>query len=179
MLLPRGDAIEQSPLVIDLTNTFAAEARLEEIRTANYGSATELMGYMNVAANDAQKYLGLIQYELLMAKKNYDKRKAILILDFLPDFIKEKGLKPNEDIREAFIIRDPEAYQLRDRIECLTAALYMIEGKVKSFVRAFNAAKMIAEGRRGQATGPITSIGSNTWAILEDQDRGFREEREE
>jgi len=164
MLLPKGDLNEKSPLALDLDHVFKAERRLEDVKTCNPDNVSELMGEMNVAANESAKYMSWIQYELLMAKKNYDKRKAILILDYLPDFLKDKGLKPNEDVREAFITKDDTAFQLRDRIDCLTAAFYMLENKLKSFVRAFNAAKSVADSRRGQATAPITRPGPNPWA---------------
>jgi hypothetical protein len=169
MLLPRGDATNGSPLVLDMKQIYESERRLEDVKSVTPDTASEVMGEMNIAANDASRYLAWIQYELLMAKKNYDKRKAVLILEKLPDFLKEKGLKPNEDIRESFLALDNEAYQLRDRIDCLTAAFYMIEGKLKTFVRAFNAAKSVGDNRRYNAVAPITSPGANPWAKLEQE----------
>lgn len=163
LLVPRGDLANQNPLVLDMSKIYSAENRLEDVKSCTPDTSSEFMGDLNVASNETSKYMAWVQYELLMAKKNYDRRKAVLILDFFPDFVKEKGVKPNEDLREAFIINDSEAYQLRDRIDCLTAALYLLENKLKCFVRGFNAAKSVAESRRFSAVAPITSPGKTPW----------------
>lgn len=166
MLLPKGDLSETSPLVLAMENIYQAEGRLKDVMTCTPEKSSEMMGAMNIAANETAKYMAWIQYELLMAKKHFDKRKAILILDNFPDWLKKNGLKSNEEMREAFIIKDEEAFQLRDRIDCLTAALYLLENKLKSFVRAFNAARSVADSRRGSAVAPLMSPGPKPWDII-------------
>lgn len=178
MMLPRGSLEDNTPLILRLEAINKAEKRLGDVRLVNPETAGEMMGSMNLAANDTAKYMAYIQYELLMAKKNFDKRKAILILDEFPEYLKKNNIKPNEDVREAFIIKDDIAFQLRDRIDCLTAALYGFENKMKSFVRAFNASKTIAESRRSMASAPIMSPGPKPWQILDAQDNQFQEEND-
>lgn len=163
LILPRGALKSPSPLEVDLTSVRNAEIRLPELRSMTFGSAVDLMGVMNEAASDAMVALAKIQYELLIARQNYDRRRAVVLIDEMPDHAKklqEKGMKMNEDLREAFIVRDDECFNLRDRIDCLTAAGALIEGKVKTFVRAFNAAKTVAEFKRSNALAPMTSPGA-------------------
>lgn len=163
LILPRGSLSSGPPLEVDLTSVRQAEIRLPELRSMTFGSSVDLMGVMNEAASDAMIALTKIQYELLIAKQNYDRRRAVVLIDEMPDHAKklqEKGMKMNEDLREAFIVRDDACFNLRDRIDCLTAAGSLIEGKVKTFVRAFNAAKTVAEYKRGNALSPVTSNSS-------------------
>jgi hypothetical protein len=175
--LPKGDPASASPLVLEMDEIYSAERRLSDVRTANPENAVEFMGAMNVAANLASKYMAWIQYELLMAQKHYDKRKAHVILVKMPEEaekLKERGIKVNEDIREALLTQDDECFKLRDRIDCLTAYYTIIEGKLKSFVRAFNAAKSVSDNRRASATAPIVSVGADPFRNLRNAQKQFR-----
>jgi hypothetical protein len=168
LLLPRGTITEMTPLVVDMKYIHMMEQRLEDIKIATPDNAGELMGSFNMAANTAMKALASIQYELLMAKQGFDRRKAIVILEVLPEKmqeLKENGIKPNEDIREALVTLDKEAFTYRDRIDCLTAAMSLIESKIKSFVRAYNVAKTISETRRHNAT----SLPMNTASLISNE----------
>lgn len=168
LLLPKGTLTDKSPLVVDMKYIHMMETRLEDVKVASPDNAAELMGSFNMAANTAMKALANIQYELLMAKQGFDKRKAILILEELPkkaQELKESGVKTNEDVREALITLDKEAFMFRDRIDCLTAAMALIEAKIKSFVRAYNVAKTISETRKLNAT----SLPMNTGSLISNE----------
>jgi len=163
MVLPRGNIKNTEPLRVDMVPLYKAEERLVEISVMNATKAAELMGYFNEAANRATRYMGNIQYELSLAQRNLDKAKARIIMEVLPAQMakwKESGIKANEDLRTALFALDPECENLFDRIDCLTAVIAILDGKTKSFVRAFNAARSVADTRFGAAHNPNTSTAS-------------------
>ena len=160
--LPKGDGIS-SALILDLEPIYYAESRLHDIKTVTPMTAPELMGTFNEAANTVATYRAKLQYEMLVAKQNFDRRKAIVVLDEMPELLKqlaERGMKSNEDVREAIITKDAECFKFRDRFEYLQATDTLLESKIKTFVRAYNAAKNVAESRSYMAAAPRLSYGT-------------------
>lgn len=160
MVLPRGNLQNTQPLRVDMSPLYKAEERLSEIAIINAMKAAELMGFFNEAANRATRYAGSVQYELSLAQRSLDRAKARVIMEVLPAQMakwKESGIKANEDLRTALFSLDPECENLFDRIDCLGAAIILLEGKIKSFVRAYNAARSVTDSRNGAAFNPNTS----------------------
>lgn len=158
--LPRGKA-GLPALSIDMTEVYRAEGRLREVAVANDGTSLELASYFNEVCNLTSKYISWIDYEIVEAKKEFDKAKAVVVLDkMLDEFkkFKDAGIKNNEDFREALIVRDPECARAQDTVDMLNAAKKLLEGKFWSFLRAYNTTNSVAERRRAT---PIPNLNGN------------------
>jgi hypothetical protein len=163
MEIPRGGPVG-SPLSLDMEPIYSGESRLEEIRMVSPETAPELMGYFNVACNTATKYLSWIEYEILQAEKHFELAKATVILDKSPEIfnkLKESGVKPNEDVRNALIARDEECQLYLDKLNQLKAVRMILDSKAKSFIRAHNAAKVIFERKSFVAASPNLGTSYN------------------
>lgn len=135
-----------------------AEARLMEVAIVNPVTANELCAFFNVSSGQASKYIGLLESEILLCKKEYDLAKATVLLDKLPAEIikiRDQGIKPNDDWREAHIRRDPDCTKWQDAVDELKAAQAFINSKFKCFERAYYAC--YKEKDRKQFT-PTTNI---------------------
>ena len=73
----------------------------------------------------------LIPYELAKTKKLSEEIKAEYILDEYPLFLKEKGLKDNATMRNAFLHKQEKFLGCVDRVDFLIAVEKLIEGKIK------------------------------------------------
>lgn len=148
LTVPRGTP-NLAPMSLDMTEVYLVELRLPDIRTANPGNAQELMGTFNAASNTLVKYIAWVDYEILQAQKFLGISKATVILDKAQEELKKyPGLKNNEDFRNALIARDPECQERLDKLNGLIAVRALLDGKVKSFVRAYYTAQAVVE-RRG------------------------------
>lgn len=159
--LPRGRA-GLPPLQIDMTEVYRGETRLSEVAAANDATALELTSYFNEVCNLTSKYLAWIEYEIVEAKKEFDRAKAVVVLDQMPEEakkLKDAGIKSNEDFREALITRDPACNARQDVVDQLNAMKKLLEGKFWSFLRAYNTANSVAERRRAT---PAPNINGNT-----------------
>lgn len=136
--VPRGTP-NKPALELNMDLLDAAEKRLHEVRLANPALSKDLEGLFNEAANLATKYLAWIKYEILQAEKNYSLDRATVILEKLPEEaarLKEKGIKMNEDYREALIIRDEACSRSLDVLNSLKAVQALLEASSETFIRA-------------------------------------------
>jgi hypothetical protein len=145
-----------------------AEARLMEVAIVNPVTANELSAFFNSSCSLVSKTLGLLEYELTKCKKEYDLAKAVVILDKLPAKIIElrnQGIKPNEEWRNAYITRDEECSLWQESINELSAAQAFLASKQKCFERAYYSC--YKEKDRKQFTTPINGyIGMTDNAII-------------
>jgi hypothetical protein len=159
MVVPRGTP-DLKPMLLDMTDIYRAEDRLEEVKVVNPLTAPELRAFFNQTSNTATKYIAWIKYEILQANKNYKLAKAEVILDKSIELFKkykETGMKYNEDFREAIIAKDPACNELQEKINMLEAAKALLEAKVDTFVRAYfscDSASKSREGIHGIAASP-------------------------
>jgi hypothetical protein len=147
-----------------------AEARLMEVAIVNPVTANELSAFFNTACSTTSKTLGMLEYELSKCKKNYDLAKASVVLDKLPAEIiklRDQGIKPNEDWREAFITRDEECSLWQESIEQLKAAQAFLASKLKCFERAYYSCYKEKDRKQFTPTTNITGhIGMTDNAIV-------------
>ena len=152
--IPRGKpGLPQ--IQLDMTEIYRAENRLHEVSVANEGTATELVGYFNLVCNQTSKYMAWIDYEIVEAKKSFEKAKAVVVLDKMPEEIqkyKDAGIKSNEDFRAALIVRDPDCQARQEVVDQLEAVKKLLEGKFWSFMRAHNATRTVADRRHATPT---------------------------
>ncbi len=152
--VPRGTP-GKNTLDLDMSMIDQAEVRLPEVGLVSAATRSELQSLYNVAANEAGKYMGWIEYEILRAKKELKKARSNVIMGVGMEEakkLKELGMKMNEDLREALISRDPICDDLQDRLDALSATKMVLEEHKWSFIRAFNSIAEVSNGKSGQPT---------------------------
>ena len=87
----------------------------------------------NEGYREASKNLSIVGYEIAKAKQIVRKIKSEHLLDEYPDFLKEKKLKDNTAMREAYLESQDKYVNATDRVDMLTALESLLEGKIKVF----------------------------------------------
>lgn len=163
LVIPRGTR-GLSPIKLDMSKIYEVESRLPETSYVNPSSAIELTAIFNQGSGIAAKYICWINYEILQAEKELDLSKSVVILEKVPEQaakLKEMGIKPNEDYRNALISRDSDCQKFLDVLNGLKAAKEFLESKHKLFERAYYSCRNIIS--QTQKHMPINSyVGSTT-----------------
>jgi len=127
-------ALRDRPVVIlDFSKIKEGERRLVEARIVNVSTYNDLEYSFNEGYREARANLAVIGYEITQAESMWRKIQSELILDEYPAFLKEKGLKDNAMIRDAFLERNQGYVDARERINMLKAMDSLVEGKIKVF----------------------------------------------
>jgi hypothetical protein len=124
---------QQKEVVLDLSAVHEAEKRIIEARTVNVASYNELEYCFNEGYRCAKKNMAHIGYEITKAEKAKREAKSLALLDFYPDFLREKKHKDSACIRDAYLETFKDYTDAQDRIDLLNAMLNLMEGKVKVF----------------------------------------------
>lgn len=156
------DVKNSGRVLIDLRPINLAESRLFEISTVTPVTANELCSFFNQTIYYATNQIGLIQWEINKAQKQYDLSKATVILDKLPEAaakLKESGQKANDQWRDAMITRDEECTYWKDIIDQLQAFEKLLQAKHKAFERAYFLAYKEKENRVTNRVMSTTVVG--------------------
>ncbi len=151
---PRGAG--GSPLGFALGQVLRDEARQAEIAQITAAKAPELLATFNRAWLYVQERVAMAEYELSQARGAVDMRKAVVMLDVVPQVLEQKKLAQNADLREAVVQTDPEYRALLDRVDKIKAVVEFLRVKAKGFENAFTATKRILQVEimgRGPAPG--------------------------
>lgn len=117
---------------IEVTATKNAEKRLIEAKTVNPSTYTDLEYTFNEAYRELKRNLATIGYQILKTKNELEKSKANALLDKYQEYIKDKGSKfDNASMRDAFLTRDQEYMEAKERLDSLQALEIFLEGRVK------------------------------------------------
>jgi hypothetical protein len=117
---------------ISLTALKEAERRLIEAKTVTPSTYTELEYVMGEAYRELKKNLATVGYQILKTQNELEKSKASALLDKYPAFLEGKPAKfDNASIRDAFLARDPEVQEAKERLDSLKAIEIFLEGRVK------------------------------------------------
>jgi hypothetical protein len=109
-----------------------AERRMVEAKIVNVATYGELESVMGEAYRELKLNLATVGYQLLKTQEELEKSKANAILDKYPDFLVGKPAKfDNATTRDAFLIRDVEYMEARERHDSLTALNIFLDGKVR------------------------------------------------
>lgn len=170
LIVPRG-VPNLTPLTLDMTKVYIAESRIHETKAVSDITSPELKATFNEANALVSKYIAWVKFEINMAQKYLDLAKAEVILDKLPDRLKEfkeKGIKDNSDLRDALVSQDTNYQDRQNAYFALEAVKLLLEAKAKSFDRAYWDCKGNAEQRSGLGynsfqvtTGELSSPQSN------------------
>jgi alanyl-tRNA synthetase len=130
-------------MVINLAHIIKNEVRQDEVERANKVTGPELLATYNRSWRQLSEILASLTYELLVAKKNLNKRRSVLILETVPTVLKEKKLSNNDATREAIISLDDDYQKFEDVVDQIKAVIEYLDGKMKSFENAFTSVKKI------------------------------------
>lgn len=120
------------------------EARQEEVQMVTRFKAPELLTALNRAWLVVSKMALAVNQHLLRAQRELEIRKAILLVDLLPDILVKKRLKTaNEETRQGILVLDREYCEILDRVEQIRAVLEMLKVKAKGFQNSFDSVKKI------------------------------------
>jgi len=134
-------------LTLDLAPCFVAEARIHEISFADKQRAKDLFSEFTRAYIYASKLHAMCKLHVFRATTASRRRRSIVLIDIIPEKVKEKGLTTSRsatgaaDIREAFIYTDTEYLACEDARAALEAAEQLMFGKMMAFREAADAVK--------------------------------------
>ncbi len=154
-LVPLGDGTE-GKVCLQMGDVYQAERRHEEIAVINSHKAPELITCFIRAYAILGDYVHQVTTQLVKAENSLAKRKAIVLLDIVPQVLKDKGLKGSEDLRTAVLDTDPAYEQARDLVQQLEAWQELLRGKQKNIENCYLAVRKIigdSYNNRNQNTG--------------------------
>lgn len=160
-----------APIKLDMSEVNFAEGRVPEIAFVTPTKGPELMSVFSKACFVLGRHVANVYFHHRMAKKRLGDRAAILLIDVIPDKIKEKDLRDNEQVRQAFLDLDPE-YSAAHVAEAQTeATLMLVERKLRDMEGALNAVKKAVDGQYGifSRSNPTLQTGGIPSLDLEDQ----------
>lgn len=131
LVIPAFDT--RPPIRLSFKNISEGEKRIIEARAVNGATYSDLEYSFNEGYREAKVNLTTIGYEITQAEKRMREVKSQLLLDEYPAFLKEKSLKDNAEIRNAFLETNQDYKNAQDRIDMLRAIENLMEGKIKVF----------------------------------------------
>lgn len=120
-------------IVLDISDIKRAESMILDAKVVNGGTYNDLEWNFNEGYRQAKTHLSEIGYQITRGKKALREAKSVAILDVYPEFLKEKKLKDNATVRDAFLERRVDYVAAFDRVDMLLALESLMEGKVKNF----------------------------------------------
>lgn len=131
-------------IAIHLAEVARAEARQEEVAYVTKDKAPELLTALNRGWLEVSKLALLVNREMLKAKKEVSHRRAIILVDLLPQILVSKGIEQaNAEIRQAVLDLDEEHVRREERVEQIRVVLELLKIKAKGLENAFTSVKKI------------------------------------
>lgn len=119
-------------LKLEMDKIREAESRFLEAKTVNPSTYSDLEHTFNESYRDLKRHLSNIGYHITIAEKTLREAKADILLGSYADFMKGRPKShDNADLRDAFLIKNPEYNSSLDRLNQLKALQSNFEGKLK------------------------------------------------
>lgn len=128
-------------LTYDLTQIIAAQRRSSEIANVNQHRAPELLAVFSTAAFGLSDIIGDLHFQLFLAQRIVDQRKALLFIDVIPDILKDKKLGQNAETRQALVDLDVEYQDAMMVLGSIEAGMALIKEKLRGMEGALSAIK--------------------------------------
>lgn len=130
VILPAFRGLEA--VSINMTALKEAERRLVEAKTVTPSTYTELEYTMGEAYREIKRNLATVGYQILKTQNEFERSKASALLDKYPVFLEGKSSKfDNAAVRDAFLARDVEVQEAKERLDSLKTLEVFLEGRVK------------------------------------------------
>jgi len=162
LIVPVVPSNNVSSLALNMTRVLQAEQRGEEIAAVTPEKSSELLSAFNRGYLDASEFFARVRLEYNRAEDEYNKQRAIVLLDKIPEKMKTSKVSNSADVREAFINMDPDCQAAKERMDQIAAMLEYLKGKMKYLENCFTSVKKIMDtsnysmtyqGRKGQLDG--------------------------
>jgi hypothetical protein len=154
-------AFGKSPeLRLEMNKIREAESRFLEARIVNPSTYSDLEHAFNESYRDIKRHLSNIGYQLLLADKSLRQAKSEVVLGSYAEFMAGKPKShDNADLRDAFLIKDPDYLAALDRVAQLKALESNFDGKLKVIenVSRYMRQKMYLISKNGTPYETITS----------------------
>lgn len=143
--------------IIDLEKIVGVETRIREVAFVTPHKAPELLACFNEAWRDLDGIIVKLEAEKLIAEREANKVRSVVLLDRAPDILQAKGLVTksapggSEDYRKAVLDADPEYQAAQDIVREFVCLIALLRGKQESILMAFSSVKKIL-GERQQAS---------------------------
>ena len=166
-------SVAGSTIELNMNKVYATERRIPEIAFITPHKAPELLARFNEAFLDLVKYIPMVKYEHIQAKREANKRRSIVLLDLVPEILKTKGLTNakspagSEDLRRAILETDEEYERLSRQCEKIEAIIELLEGKLKALEWAYTATKKIVGENAYSPNNTYLKAAGDGGAILE------------
>lgn len=138
LVVPVNHALEipafgKSPaLVLQMGRIREAETRFIEAKLVSPVTYSDLEHTFNEAYRDLKQHLSQIGYQLQLADKALRIAKANVLLGTYVEFMQGKPKShDNADLRDAYLVKDPDYLAALDRVAQLKALESNFEGKIK------------------------------------------------
>lgn len=135
----------QPGITYDLTEIIEAQGRVSEIAHANPHRAPELLSKFVAASFALSDILGDLQFQVFLAERKTDERKALLQVDLIPEVVKERKLGSNAETRQALVDLDTEYQEAMIVLGSLQAGLELVKQKLRAMDSAASATKKIMD----------------------------------
>jgi hypothetical protein len=120
-------------LKLDVTSIRAAEVRYIEAKNVNPSTYSDLEHAFNESYRTLKGHLSNLGYQLTLAEKQLREEQANVFLGSYAEYLKDKPkYADNPQIRDAYLIRDPNYVAALDRVNQLKAFISNFEGKIKT-----------------------------------------------
>jgi hypothetical protein len=119
-------------LRLDMTRIREAETRYIEAKTVNPATYSDLEHTFNESYRNLKTHLSNLGYQLGLAEKILREAQANVTLGSYADYLKDKPkYADNPQVRDAYLIRDPDYTAALDKVNQLKAFISNFEGKIK------------------------------------------------
>lgn len=138
-----------SPLSLDVGEINEVESRIQEIAFVTPVKAPELLSVFNKAYGDLVQMISGVQFQFELAKQHMNKVRAIVLLDKVPQILKDRGLASakspmgSEDLRQAILDTDQEYIDAQQNVFQIKCILMLLEGKQQTIDKAYTAVKKV------------------------------------
>jgi hypothetical protein len=148
IICPRANTSVDA-ITIDLKKILEAEARMIEVQAVTPSKAGELCTAFTISWRDLHRNICQLETERVEAQKIVDRRRAVVFLEVVPEYLKKNGLYSaksptgNEEIRNAILNLDTDFQAAQDVVDQITAVIELLKGKLKAFEMSFTTVKKI------------------------------------
>lgn len=154
-------AFGKSPaLRMEMSKIREAETRFLEAKSVSPATYSDLEHSFNESYRDLKKHLSAIGFQMTLADKALRQAKAEVLLGSYADFMQGKPKShDNADLRDAYLIKDPDYLAALDRVNQLKALESNFEGKIKVVenVCRYMRQKMYLLSKSGVPMGTMTN----------------------
>jgi len=119
-------------LSLDLSKTRESESRFIEAKTVNPITYADLEHTFNESYRELKRHHTTLGYRKVQVQRQIDLIKAEIVINKYPEFMKDRPKsQDNADLRNAFLMKDPEYIEALELFDRLNATESFVENRIK------------------------------------------------